>query len=518
MKLEQLKKELHHFFNYHLHIHRGERTPVEVIRPDGNTNNFTRIIYGDYELIVVNGIMKKFIEIIESFDRNQYDQLAKLVFSQDERQVRIRPSMDVSLIGEDTEDNIANTYQGALGVNFTKVDEIFDAAFNSIKQDFEGLARYLVQASKAYNEDNNVPKLKDVYFFFNTEKSGIDTEFFISPTYVEPTAVDPNQEPNRSPIKESEMLEFFGYPSANPTKAENGITIKDEIEAAMERVNKRIKDAYRFDQEKLGFPITQQLLTDKINGVLIPVVVTMRLQPFSTFGVGVNAIDMAEGKTPNAIAVGDKIDEEVRKVIEHLKSIPFADGTKAVKFSMEVDSFGIYGRDENNELVETVVDPQYQFATTFQSRYSDGFTKAFSNYIKTIKNDYFFQTNGTSVEAIKDENEVRIKAAESLLEGWAKAGVPPKVKVQLEHDLKESGHNWDLNEEVITKSLSGNQERWAVITYQLLRKIAYKAAGAEFVEDVYELLVDENDPFPIDTVNEVRQEFVDKALESIDLN
>lgn len=476
MKLAALKKEIAHFFNSALHLHAGDYREVKIINPDGITNNLTRVQYANQELLIRPKAMKDFVHVLQTLALEDMQKMTQRILSTRDNTIRLHPIMPVEMIdiGDTTKED--PYFNGAMGCNFIEIDKRFDGLFNSVKADFELIARYMTHGAAEYRKDDTKAKTSDLYFFFNTVGTGEEIDFFLSPTNVPGVGVSPDIEPNKKPISEYEMETYFGYPSSNASKAEMKITVKDEIEAAIERINDRIKEIYDINEAK-AYPVCKDMIDDKLNKILIPVVVTMRLAPYSTFGDNLTAIDLAEGKSANAIEVGDIIDGEITKLVDHLKAIPIEEGSKVVRWAMDVDSFGIYGRDENNELVETMVDPKYMFATVFQPGYSDGFTRHFANYIKTIKNDFFFSTNGTSVERLKteDENELRTKAANELLGAWKTSGLPEIVKVSVMKRLEKEGV--DVSE--INPDLTTENPTLAEMIDIKLREMAFNAAGAK---------------------------------------
>ena len=378
--------------------------------------------------------MKDFIKALSNLDDNVLDNITKKAIIQSDNTYNLKPIIPIELIGYDDGEKHKEYFGNSLGVNFTNIDNAFDHLFNDIKNNFDFLSRLILQASKDYKEDNSIPKLADVYFSFNTDGIGEDINIFMSTTCVEPIN-EKEVEMNKTPMSDYDKTSYFSYPSNNKLKAEHDISIKDEIECVLDRINSRIKKLY--DREDvINYPACKDYLDKKINGILIPVIVTIRLQPFSLFGDGLSNDDLMVAETVNAKAVSEVIDNEITNIINHLKSIPKTK-EEIDHYALEVDGLGIYGCNILNQPIETMINQEYMFANCFQNKYSQGFFKCLVEYMKTIKNEYFFTSNGKIIESLKEDGLDKEKYTEELIDSYFKNGVDNKTLYALKKYLTE---------------------------------------------------------------------------------
>lgn len=406
LKLESVKTQIVQFFQIYLNINNvdslGKRDGVQdrkdlanpplvitMADEEGVSNNYHRINYKDWDLLVKDKFTKEFIAVMERGGEQHFRVLVKKIIS-NELNVKLIPAVKIKGVDAPFSAKEEAYWDGFYAENIVILDKRFDGAHAAIEKEFGHISKILQHAASLYAKDNTKAKVDDVYLFFVTKGKDVDFELDLAATTVPAYVESRNIEPNRVPMTPVEFNNYFGYTVQNKEKGSHGITDADEIMASLERVTNIVQTLLNHE---LVFKskINEEYIYKKVNEILIPVIVTIRLEPFSTFGGELNQIDMIEGKSHNALRVAEVVDQAVTSVTNLLQSIPLSEGV--AKYSLETDSLAVYGRDDKNQIVKTVIDPDYMFVTLAE-KWSDGFYKAVVAYLKTIKNDLFFTTVG----------------------------------------------------------------------------------------------------------------------------
>lgn len=425
--LDTYKRDIVNFFEIALNIYPKDPAAykqnrldpqMEIIPADELSKNYYRIQYCGMELKIKATVVKTFIAVIESVDRPKMFELAKLILSQNKTEMKLAPIVPLTNISTEGHDD---QYWGdVLGVNFESIDKRFDGAHSMIEKEFEHISRVMTAAAEKFAKDGSKIKVDDVYFFFNAEKEGEDFEIYMSPTLVPAVRTDMAPIlPSRDRMSYDQAKFYFGYPSLNKEKAEMGITIADEIMATLDRLNEKVREMFTTELPT-KYPACKDYLRDKVNGILIPVICTIRLQPYSEFGGDIDNEKLMDGTEPNSTACSEIVDGQITAILDHLKNIPVPEGSGVDHYSIEIDSLGIYGRDANNIVVSTMAEPALMMESAFMSRYSDGLKRVIHEYMKTIKNDSIFSMLGDikeKEETVDVVEPVQEEATPELVEG-----------------------------------------------------------------------------------------------------
>lgn len=424
--LDTYKRDIVNFFEIALNIYpkdpvaykQNRLSPqMEIIPADELSKDYYRIQYCGMELKIKTMLIKTFIAVIESVDRNKMFDMAKLILSQNKIEMKLAPIVPLEKI--DTSFNDA--YWGdVVGVNFESIDKRFDGAHSMIEKELEHMARLMTKAAEQFAMDDTKIKTNDVYFFFNAEKEGADFEIHISPTLV-PAVRESNEAilPSREKLTYEQAQFYFGYPSPNKEKAEMDITITDEIMAILDRINEKVREMFTTELPT-KYPACFDYLREKINGILIPVICTIRLQAYSEFGGKITNEKLIDGTDANSMACAEIIDGQVSEILKNLTEIPVPDDSGIDHYAIEIDSLAIYGRTAANEVVSTVAEPAFMMESKFMSRYCDGLKRVIHEYLKTVKNKSIFSMLGDVKE--KEDAETSLnETIPALLEGTADA-------------------------------------------------------------------------------------------------
>lgn len=421
-KLDSYKREIINFFESYLHIYSKDKNTYTTYRSnpdaavrvaipdeDGVSKNYYRVEYLGHVLLIKATALKVFCTTLDTMDPARCQQLRDFIISPRKTEMKLLPIIPYEMLQnaiENPSDEVKakdEAYWGeVVGANFATLDQRFDGLHKSIEREFEHISRLMAHSAPLFAADGSKVKVDDTYFFFNSKGAGREFEIFLSPTLVPAVHDKANIEPNRSEMTADEYEKYFGYPTTNKEKALNGITIADEILASLERVKDNTLALYKNELVE-KYPACLDYIETKINTILIPVIVTVRLECYSEFGGKLSIAMLEEGTQPNAIACGEIIDKAVTEIQEHLKSIPIPEGSGVDHYSIEVDSMGIYGRDASNVVVQAMVEPHFMYDTKFGPRFSDGFQRILKDYIKTIKNDAFFSQIGEVTEKPVEE-------------------------------------------------------------------------------------------------------------------
>lgn len=402
MKDQHGLKLIKYFFEHGLNIH-GSDLPVLVPKPeylDKEDYKFKEFYFGGFSLKIKDGIFNKFMKKLDEFTIDNINKLAKMTLSIQNKDITLTPKVEIKIEGEFK----LNEPDTIIGENFTYIDKKFDKLFTLVKNEFGFISKTLNEGSVKYSEDKTKFKDKDLFMLINTLKPGKEVNLFISLTEIPPVfdATVP-LEPNREPMTSIQYDDLLGYPSKNKDRADTGIKLSDDIKASLDRINDAIVEFLESDKTNLSDMIKEYAL-NKIDGILIPSIVTVQLRPYSQFGNGYNIKDLEEG-TADVKVLTDPIDEEVTKVIEHLKNIPIPEGKDIAYYSLDTDSLGIYGRSEDGKVTQAMVESKYMFNNVFMPSYSEGFGKMFTEYLKTIKNKHFFTQMNIDPNTLKEYSE-----------------------------------------------------------------------------------------------------------------
>lgn len=402
MKDQHDMKLIKYFFEHGLNIH-GTDLPVLVPKPeylDKEDYKFKEFYFSGFSLKIKDGIFNKFMKKLDEFTTENINELAKMALSIQNKDITLTPKVEIKIEGEFK----LNEPDTIIGENFTYIDKKFDKLFTLVKNEFGFISKTLNEGSVKYSEDKTKFKDKDLFMLINTLKPGKEVKLFISLTEIPPVFDSTVPlEPNREPMTSIQYDNLLGYPSKNKDRADAGIKLSDDIKASLDRINDAIVEFLESDKTNLSDMIKEYAL-NKINGILIPSMVSVQLRPYSQFGDGYNIKDLEEG-TADVKALTDSIDEEVTKVIEHLKNIPIPEGKDIAYYSLDTDSLGIYGRSEDGKVTQAMVESKYMFNNVFMPSYSEGFGKMFTEYLKTIKNKHFFTQMNIDPKTLKEYSE-----------------------------------------------------------------------------------------------------------------
>lgn len=394
-----------------------------------------------------------FLNTLESYQLDQLDKLSGVIANPRDRSIRLIPYVPVEMIHFDPNADD----DGAMGVNFSRIDDRFEKLRNFIHTEFQHIAQHMTDGAAKFNADDSKAKTEDLFIHFNTKEPGDKVEFFMTLSRV-PAIFDPTKpiDPSMVPMTDEERLELFAYPTRQKEKAAAGITLGEEIEAAMDRVNKRIQDfIHNIDTE--NYPSCMDYTIKIVNGVLIPMIVTLQLEPYGWFGGTAKNLTNPAIPNTNSDECCAIIDQAITELFAHLDSIPVPDGSGIDHYAIDHDSFGIYGRDANQRVVQAMVDPNYMFSTVLEPKYSTGFTEAFKRYLKTVKNKHVFtQIGKIDEESVKSAaaaalNETIPDALECINEGIAEVAkenpstAPAFIKAQSEGSDAESWGDSNVN-------------------------------------------------------------------------
>lgn len=423
--LDTYKRDIVNFFEIALNIYPKDSAAykqnrlnpqMEIIPADELSKDYYRIQYCGMELKIKSALIKTFIAVIESVDRNKMFDMAKLILSQNKIEMKLIPIVPLEKISTSFDE----TYWGeVVGVNFESIDKRFDGAHSMIEKELEHMARLMTKAAEQFAMDDTKIKTDDVYFFFNAEKEGADFEIHISPTLV-PAVRESNEAilPSREKLTYDQAQFYFGYSSPNKEKAEMEITIADEIMAILDRINEKVREMFTTELPT-KYPACFDYLREKINGILIPVICTIRLQAYSEFGGKITNEKLIDGTDANSMACAEIIDAQVSEILKNLTEIPVPADSGIDHYAIEIDSLAIYGRTAENEVVSTVAEPAFMMESKFMSRYSDGLKRIIHEYLKTVKNKSIFSMLGEVKEKEAEEaaNTSLNETIPELLEG-----------------------------------------------------------------------------------------------------
>lgn len=406
--LYNLKHELANFITnnlkYELKFDDIDNLNIDIDFDKNNPELGYKILVGNWNFKIKSEAKNIFISALESNEYEQLNALANIIININDKSISAFPFIAV--------ENDAQFTEGLIAQNFIGIDERFDRLYNLIHTEFQHIAKNVTIGAECYNRDVNKIKDKDIYIHFNTKEHGEKTEFFITCGLVpginksslslqESASIRIND--SLKPMTEDMKDELFNYPAANKQKAQVGITVKDELNSSLDRINDAIKKFITNKDVEKSLECFDYAV-NKINGILIPLIATLQLEPYGFFGgTGENIFD-PETPSLNSNACAELIDEAITALFKHLESIPKVEGID--HFAIDRDNFGIYGRNEKLVVINQVVDYHYTFSTVFEPYYSIGFLEVFKRYLKTIKNKYVFSQIGkideSSITSIKD--------------------------------------------------------------------------------------------------------------------
>lgn len=392
----ELLKFLTTFLKLKLRNQNFDPLDININHESLDEDSYYQIIIDNWAIKVKDDALTLFVNAIEGDDFERLDTLAKIITSPHDKSICVNPYFEIAV----SDSFVYSDDETLIGDNFTGIDDRFDRLFNLVSHEFQHIAKNLTAGATAYNKDGSKVKDNDIYIHFNTKNAGEKTEFFITCGVVpainksglslsESATARIND--SLRPMPEDKKEELFDYPSANKEKAAVGITVKDEIESALDRINDSIK-TFISNKDTQRHPACLEYAVNKINSVLIPLIATLQLEPYGFFGgMGDNIFD-TDSPNANTLVCSVLIDEAVTALFKHLDGIPKTDDVD--HYALDVDNFGIYARNEKLVVLGLLTNPKYTFSEVFEPYYSLGFLEVFKRYLKTVKNKYVFSQIG----------------------------------------------------------------------------------------------------------------------------
>lgn len=385
----------------------------EVIPPTEYLNNHVSVRVGCHVLKIQSEAINTVVGVLESYVYKDLVKLHNVVLNPRDKTIELigyMPLVEIPKEGEYYDD-------GALGVNYIKVDSRFEGLTKFIYAEFEHISLWLRNAATLYCADGDKVKTDDIVLRLNTHKPGKGTEFFFTVTRV-PHTFNPNEPipPVMTPMTEEDKCALLGY----VIDSDESFTYLEKIDAAMDRINAQVKTFINCEEAN-KFKSCDEQVVEYVNTVLIPTIVTIQLQPYSTFGGTYEQLMREDGKTLNAEACLTVIDTVLGDLWKMLDDIESANDNFDIKyFAIDTDSFGVYGMNEQDKPIHTVVAGPYTFRNAIERHHTSSFIEVFKRYLKTVKNKRVFTHKGeidpTTIRSTADRetfNDVNLSSAET---------------------------------------------------------------------------------------------------------
>lgn len=369
-----------------------DKIQFQVLPHTEYLNNHVTVVLDNHALKIQNEAINYVVGILEGYKREDLIGLSHVIENPRDRSVVLVgyvPAVEIPGEGEYYDD-------GSVGVNYTKLDNRFEGLMHFMYKEFEFISNSLRMAATQYCGDVTKIKTDDIVLRLNTRKPGEETAFFFTVTRV-PHTFDPTTpiEPVMTPMTEEDKRDLFDYLSNNEEKIEAGITIEKDIDAALDRINAQINSFVNCEEAVLYRNCNDYAIT-LVNTVLIPTVVTIQLQPFSTFGGTYEQLVKEEGETPNSEACLAVIDTVLCDLWNMLEAAEAQNDNFDISyFALDTDSFGVYGMSEEGKPIHTVISGAYTFRNAIERFHTASFIEIFKRYLKTVKNKRVFTHQGT---------------------------------------------------------------------------------------------------------------------------
>lgn len=411
-------ERLYHFLTHYMKVNVGgplDTLEMTVLSPDETAHNWWKIILGDIGLAVSTEALPGTIERINNQENliDVYEGLVEIINSPTDKTMQLFASIPLDKLNDTAalfDDRITADF-------FNHIDEKFERLYHYIENEFGFIARSLAAAAEDYSRDVNKNKTDDVYLSLGVNddiENGIT--FFLKGMFVPPIFNGSrNDFVTTTPLGSHEKEALFGYLSRHPEKANQGITLRHELDLAIKRLNEKTNAFLALAENEVGFE--REYILKKVREVLVPSIVMLQLDAFAIFGGCLGDIDKID--LPEVEKIKQVVDGFITTLFSYLQAIPTTLFDGVDHYAIDHDNFQIYARDAHHCVIGKVDDPRYTFSTVFEPHHSEGFSQFIQRHLKTVKNKYVFSRLGDIVKKEPNSETHDVQKMES--------DIPPTV-------------------------------------------------------------------------------------------